>query len=728
MGRPVLHSTVVFSAKYASPRSTPACADYDTTRSLLAPSVTCISTPPGFLHLPDVAHEFGDDALWIWLDEFDNDPVSLLGSIDAGVTLRLRAGCDVMVRNSWVADSLDSAEAWRERLGLFGAELADALCGRALVLCSGGARLRSTALDTVLNGLFPTMGESRVVLATGENPTTLSLASGTVGQHQLRLTPAQVVALGRSLAPELSPAAVRRAAKVVDGRGATLTQVLLTGSLLDPVLFGRVLASASSLDGLLQSLVTMSLRDARPEVVATLAIVGRLGITHPRLIEATVGRSSTIGAAWLLDLEDDWGFADPLWRRALSTVLGESGGLDRDALGRLGGQLVAEGAPELALSLFWDANDPRGLAQALELFAERPDAERRWAIRGHGLLQPRSDAPGGCRRIDDSTGRTLARAWRWMQRLLCPRPYATDPSLPTFVLPPPTSPPVGSAQQVEALIVDPKPDRTIEAVPSSEIASLWGDSRCVVRLLGSFEFSIDGVTVTDWAGARGRSVLKYLLVHRGRPVRKETLMETFWPGADPDASRNRLNVALSSLRRSLRPAVGDMPVVLHHEGAYRLNPALGIWIDVEAFEQRAAVGVKLHRAGDVTAASVALRDAVDLYRGSFVEDDLFEEWMSPPRERLRVLFLDLLDRLGDIAFTQGNYDMCIDVGRKILADDSCREDTHRRLMRCYGRQGRPHLALRQYHACVSSLRSELAVDPSTETVALYEDIRQHRLV
>lgn len=728
MGRPVLHSTAVFSAKYASPRSTPAWTDCDTTRSLLAASVTCIATPPGFLHLPEVAYEVGDDALWIWLDEFDNDPVSLLGSIDAGVRLRLGFGSDVMVRNSCVADSLDSTEAWRERLSLFGAELAVALRGRALVLCSGGARLRSTALDTVLNGLFPTMGESRVVLATGENPSASRLASGTVGQHQLRLTSAQIAALGRSLAPEFTPATVRRAAKVVNGRGATLTQVLLTGCVLGPVAFGRVLARASSLDDLLQSLVTASLRDARPEVVATLAIVGRLGITHPRLIAATVGRSSAIGAAWLLDLEDDWGFADPLWRRALSKVLGQSGGLDRDALGRLGGQLVAEGAPELALSLFWDANDLRGLSHALELFAERPDAERRWAIRGHGLL-PGSDAPGGCRRIDDSTGRALARSWRWIQRLLCPRPSATALSLPTFVRPSPTPAPVASPQHVEALIVDANLEHTVEADQSSaEVASPWGDARCVVRLLGVFEFSIDGVTVTDWAGARGRSVLKYLLVHRGRPVRKETLMETFWTGADPDASRNRLNVALSSLRRSLRPVVGDMPVVLHHEGTYRLNPALSVWIDVEAFEQRAALGVKLHRAGDVAAASVALRDAVDLYRGSFVEDDLFEEWMSPPSERLRVLFLDLLDRLGEIAFTQGNYDMCIDVGRKILSDDSCREDTHRRLMRCYGRQGRPHLALRQYHACVSSLRSELAVDPSAETVTLYEDIRQHRLV
>ena len=123
-----------------------------------------------------------------------------------------------------------------------------------------------------------------------------------------------------------------------------------------------------------------------------------------------------------------------------------------------------------------------------------------------------------------------------------------------------------------------------------------------------------------------------------------------------------------------------------------------------------------------------LTDAVGLYRGAFFEDDPFEEWTSPTRERLRVLFLDVLDRLGEIAFVQGRYDTCIEVGHKILREDCCREDTHRCLMRCYSRQGRPHLALRQHQQCVESLRRELAVEPSTETDALYEDIRHHRLV
>jgi DNA-binding SARP family transcriptional activator len=261
---------------------------------------------------------------------------------------------------------------------------------------------------------------------------------------------------------------------------------------------------------------------------------------------------------------------------------------------------------------------------------------------------------------------------------------------------------------------------TCRSQPQSE-----GESNsCVALLFGSFAFSVNGTLIDAWSGTRGRAVLKYLLAHRDRPVRKETLMETFWPGGDPDSSRNSLNVAVSSLRRTLRPVLGDMPIVVHHQGTYRLNPAIDLSVDIEHFETNAVDGLRRYEAGDAAASDV-LADVVRLYRGPLFEDDPFEEWASPMRERLRVLYLDVLDRLGAIAFAAGRYDACVEVDRRILAEDCCREDSHRRLMRCFSRQGRAHQALRQYRSCALSLRVELAVEPSSATKELYEQIREH---
>ena len=64
---------------------------------------------------------------------------------------------------------------------------------------------------------------------------------------------------------------------------------------------------------------------------------------------------------------------------------------------------------------------------------------------------------------------------------------------------------------------------------------------------------------------------------------------------------------------------------------------------------------------------------------------------------------------------------------EMLAEDDCREDAHRRLMRCYSRQGQRNLALRQYHLCAETLARVLDVSPMQETVALYNDIRNQEV-
>jgi DNA-binding SARP family transcriptional activator len=60
--------------------------------------------------------------------------------------------------------------------------------------------------------------------------------------------------------------------------------------------------------------------------------------------------------------------------------------------------------------------------------------------------------------------------------------------------------------------------------------------------------------------------------------------------------------------------------------------------------------------------------------------------------------------------------------------DACNEEAHRLLMRCYGRLGHAHLALRQYHFCVDALARELNLIPSAQTVALFQQIRHRQPV
>jgi DNA-binding SARP family transcriptional activator len=218
-----------------------------------------------------------------------------------------------------------------------------------------------------------------------------------------------------------------------------------------------------------------------------------------------------------------------------------------------------------------------------------------------------------------------------------------------------------------------------------------------------------------------------MLAHHEQLIPRDVLMDAFWPQAGPEAARNSLNVALYGLRQALK-TVTDRSVVLFEEGAYCLNPEFHVWVDVDEFDHHVQAGRRLEAKGQITKAAAEYEDAIGLYHGDFLAGDPYEEWPVLPRERLRVAYLDVLDHLSQIYFSQGQYADCITLCQLVLTRDTCREDIHCLLMRCFGRQGQRHLALRQYQICVEALRTELEVDPTSETTQLYEQIRRRERV
>lgn len=248
-----------------------------------------------------------------------------------------------------------------------------------------------------------------------------------------------------------------------------------------------------------------------------------------------------------------------------------------------------------------------------------------------------------------------------------------------------------------------------------------------VHLLGSLHAAVDDVAVEDWPSARCRSLFGYLLTHREPWPRREVLMEVFWPGSAPDASRNSLNVAIHALRRTLR-AMTDIPVVVYVGGAYRISRDLRLWLDVDEFSSRVESGRRSEDAGDIGTATRDYEFAGGLYRGDFLADDPYEDWAALTRERLRLAYLGALGRLSNLYFNAGHYTACGSLCQRIIERDPCREDAHRRLMRCYSRQDQSHLALVQYRMCARALAEELGVETDPATAELHEHIRRHERV
>lgn len=249
-----------------------------------------------------------------------------------------------------------------------------------------------------------------------------------------------------------------------------------------------------------------------------------------------------------------------------------------------------------------------------------------------------------------------------------------------------------------------------------------------VLCLGRLHVSSDGQPLGSPVNRRSRSVLKYLVLHRGRSTPRDVLMDLLWPDATPNAARNNLNVAVHALRRFLRGFGEHRGHVLFADGGYLLNPALDLRVDLADFEDHLAAARRLGGRGDVRGAVRRLEAAEALYRGPLFEDDLYEDWTIAQRQTVEDRYVEALAALAGHYRTLGEALGCVRVSRKVLALQPMYEAAHRHLMHAYARLDQPHLAMRQYRECVSVLHSELRVPPAPETTRLNELIRLRRIV
>jgi DNA-binding SARP family transcriptional activator len=240
-----------------------------------------------------------------------------------------------------------------------------------------------------------------------------------------------------------------------------------------------------------------------------------------------------------------------------------------------------------------------------------------------------------------------------------------------------------------------------------------------VRMLGFLDVAIDGRHIAKWGSLKARALFQYLVFHARQPVRRESLMDVFWPRHTRDSARNNLNVSLYNLRRTLHEQRAQK-YVLFAGGCYLLNPELGWWIDRDEFAATLD-RARTYRRSDLRREAVdAYEHAVDLYRGPVFEDDTTSEWYLYERRHLEDLYLQALENLGELRLELDDPALAEEAAQQALGSDPCRESAHRLLMRCYARQHQHHLISRQLQICASVLRQELGITPAPETVDVFE--------
>ena len=259
-----------------------------------------------------------------------------------------------------------------------------------------------------------------------------------------------------------------------------------------------------------------------------------------------------------------------------------------------------------------------------------------------------------------------------------------------------------------------------EAAP--RVASMLARSSALqVRFFGHFETFCNGEAVPLGRNGKALAILKYLLAHRDRQVSQDNLMGWLWPESNLKKARWSLNSAIHVLRKLLSscPSSDNVNYILLEEGYYSLSPTVRVETDVDEFDACYERGRRLERANRRQQAAAEYEKAIELYRGDYLAEDLYEDWTMVERERLINAYVDMLGRLAAHYMESGQPQESIRASYRLLEKDRCHEDSYRVLMRCYVSLGLRDRALRQYRLFEETLLRQYGTAPSSEIRALY---------
>src|SRR5215207_1762074 len=242
---------------------------------------------------------------------------------------------------------------------------------------------------------------------------------------------------------------------------------------------------------------------------------------------------------------------------------------------------------------------------------------------------------------------------------------------------------------------------------------------------GHFELFCGSEALPMGRNAKALTILKYLLVNRTRPISQDHLMDLLWPASGPTRARRSLNTAVHGLRKILHscPLPADCPghIVLH-EGHYHLWPALQVWTDVDEFDAHCDKGDSLKQTGQVSMAVEEYERAVDLYRGDYLAEDLYEEWTMIERQRLANRYIDALCCLSQYFIDTGQHRNGLRACYGILDKGPYHELGHCLLMEYYAKYGLRTQALHQYDLYKRMLKGKFGVEPSAKVRSHYQEI------
>ncbi len=290
------------------------------------------------------------------------------------------------------------------------------------------------------------------------------------------------------------------------------------------------------------------------------------------------------------------------------------------------------------------------------------------------------------------------------------RPSSEEPSIGH-------APPLLPDDSIDAILESEAPTEPWPEAPEVEAPSTEVTPPITVRVFGPYEIAVNGRVIDKGLRSVARELFAWYLL-RPEGASRGAVVEACWPNTEPAALSNTFWRPVGDLRRLVGAAAEPPTKLLDSSGGdvYRLDAAA---IDCDLWRFQAALAVAARARSDEDARR-ALREAVDCYRGEFLDGvDYF--WVEPVREDLHRRALDAHLRLAELEDALGNPDGATAALERATEFDRYAEEPYRRLMALQGGRGRLD-AVNSTWRLLERRLAEIDIDPEDVTIRLYRSI------
>lgn len=246
-----------------------------------------------------------------------------------------------------------------------------------------------------------------------------------------------------------------------------------------------------------------------------------------------------------------------------------------------------------------------------------------------------------------------------------------------------------------------------------------------IRCFGVFEIHKGGedLKVGTWKNQKGKSLLKYLIANRHRGfIPKDVFMELLWPEEDEDKSVNRFRVTMTKLRQFLEPGLikgMNSSYIQADKDTYRLHPGEGGGSDIECFLDEIRQAEK-KGTPDSEAVTHYLK-AESLYRGDFLAEDYYTDWVIEARDIYQNTYTGVLKKIVACFMEANDHPSAITYLKKWLTIDPYSEEAYCDLMTCYFKILNKRKLTETYLKARKHITQELGFPLSHDTETLYAE-------